>query len=285
MRQRSPLRNAVEYCAAVLVLKSLEYAPLPVANVLELLLRQRERDEHRPHLGHHHQRRGVARAHQVADVDETRAQPPRDRRPDLGVFEVQLGGLDLRLIALDRRLELADRRPLLIEGLLGLEAAREEFAGAVEIELRALELRGVLGLGGLGLGERRLVRARVDLEQQRTGLDLLPFGEIDRDDRPVDAALDRDGVERLDRADAVQQHRHVLGGHHAEGDGNGRRRLLGRSGWRGAVARRPKAGAARRERDAEDEGDEARLHTASSATAIEKQTGMGGFIPHRPGAA
>ena len=31
--------------------------------------------------------------------------------------------------------------------------------------------------------------------------------------------------------------------------------------------------------------DEARLHTASSATAIEKQTGMGGFIPHRPGAA
>jgi len=34
MRQRSALRNAAEYCLAVLVLKSLQYAPLAVANAL-----------------------------------------------------------------------------------------------------------------------------------------------------------------------------------------------------------------------------------------------------------
>src|SRR5215510_13776852 len=34
MRQRSALRNAVEYCLAVLLLKSLQYTPLPVANAL-----------------------------------------------------------------------------------------------------------------------------------------------------------------------------------------------------------------------------------------------------------
>jgi Kdo2-lipid IVA lauroyltransferase/acyltransferase len=34
MRQRSALRNAAEYCLAVLVLKSLEYTPLPVAHAL-----------------------------------------------------------------------------------------------------------------------------------------------------------------------------------------------------------------------------------------------------------
>src|SRR5580658_10124430 len=34
MRQRSAIRNALEYCLALAVLKSLEWAPLPIANGL-----------------------------------------------------------------------------------------------------------------------------------------------------------------------------------------------------------------------------------------------------------
>ena len=34
MRKRPALRNAVEYCLATIALKSLEYAPLPLAHAL-----------------------------------------------------------------------------------------------------------------------------------------------------------------------------------------------------------------------------------------------------------
>jgi KDO2-lipid IV(A) lauroyltransferase len=40
MRQRSALRNAVEYCLAAAVLKSLQYTPLTIANVLARLYTQ-----------------------------------------------------------------------------------------------------------------------------------------------------------------------------------------------------------------------------------------------------
>ena len=55
-----------------------------------------------------------------------------------------------------------------------------------------------------------------------------PSLNVDLDDLAVDPALDRDHVVGLHRADAVQEHRDILGGDGSGGDRDPRRRRLGR---------------------------------------------------------
>ena len=116
----------------------------------------------------------------------------------------------------------SDQRLLLVIALPGLEPGAEELGIAVEIELGAGELGLVLLLGRLRLFERRLVGPRIDLEQRIAFLDLLAFLEIDLDDLAVDPGLDGDHVVGLNRADALQEHRDILGK-----DGPGRHRDAG----------------------------------------------------------
>src|SRR5437899_572444 len=102
--------------------------------------------------------------HQIAFVDEPRSEAPVDRRTDIGIAEVELGGIDLRLVALDRSLQLPDSCLLLVIALPRLPSGADQLFIAVEIELGAGQLRLVLLFGRLRLLECRLIGTRVDLE-------------------------------------------------------------------------------------------------------------------------
>ena len=128
---------------------------------------------------------------------------PTERRADIRIAEIEARRVDRRGIGLDRCLDLADQRLLGVIGLLGLIAAGQELREALEIRLRADELRLVLLLGRNGLVERGLERARIDLEQRIVLLHHLTFGEEDLHDLPVDAAAHGYGIVSLHRAQAV----------------------------------------------------------------------------------
>src|SRR5262249_39512662 len=96
--------------------------------------------------------------------------------------------------------------------------------GALKIELRGVQLRLVLLLGGLRLLERVLERARIDLKQRVAGLHLLAFAEEHLGDLAIDPRLDGHGVERLHAAEPFDIDRHVAGvGGPAEAGTGGRR--------------------------------------------------------------
>ena len=73
----------------------------------------------------------------------------------------------------------------------------------MEVELGVGERRPVLRLFRLGLVERGLERAGIDLRQQVAGLDHLALIEGDLGDLAVDAGANRDGVLGLDLAEPV----------------------------------------------------------------------------------
>ena len=118
--------------------------------------------------------------------------------------------------------------------------------GALEVLARRDELGDVLRLFGLGLVERRLEQARVDLGQHVALLDLLAFGEQHLLQLAVDLGVDADGERRLHRAKSAQVNRHIL----ALDDRDGHRHagacgLTGRMRSGGSPI--PVAGASRRE--------------------------------------
>jgi len=157
------------------------------------------------------QRRGGARLHEIADIDEPQAGDAVDRRGYQAVGDVQPGGIDLRLVAPDRSLELLNHgalRILLLARHRQLVADDRRITG--EVPPRVFEIGLVLGLVGLGLPELRLIGPEVDLHQQVSLVQKLAFGKGNLDDIAVDAALDCDLVEGLNRADAPHDDRHVL---------------------------------------------------------------------------
>ena len=95
-----------------------------------------------------------------------------------------------------------------------------------------MKLRLVLLFHRPRLVQRRLERARIDLEQGIPGLDLLPLLEQHLCDLAVHPALYRDGVERLNGPEPFQIHRH------AAGFGAGRRHRHALRCGRGLVRRR-----------------------------------------------
>src|SRR5215472_13990710 len=154
--------------------------------------------------------------HEVADIDQLRAEASIDRRTDIAIAEIELGRVDLCLIALYGGLQLRYQRPLVVIALSRLITGPDELLIALQLELSPCQLRLVLLFGCLRLLQLRLIGTGIDLEQRVPGTDLLAFLEIDLDDLAVDPALDGDRVVRLDRADAVQKYGDIL-----YGDGSG----------------------------------------------------------------
>src|SRR6202040_3423746 len=209
-------------------------------HVVESLLRQCEAHKDRLHLRDRDKRRVVVRMHEIALVDEFRAEAPVDWRADIAIAEIEFGGIDLRLITLDRSLQLPDRCLLLVVALPGLPPRADQLFITVEIQLGADELRLVFLLIGLRLLKRRLKRAWVNLEERLALLDILALLEVDFDDLSVDPALDRDHVVGLDRPDAVEEDRHILGRDGSRGARDSRsRRLRRRDRHLGAGAQSP----------------------------------------------
>ena len=79
-----------------------ERSPLIIfVDLVEGFLRQSEADKDRLQLRDHDERGVVVRVYNIALVDEPSSEATIDRRTDLGVAKVDLGGIDLRRITLD----------------------------------------------------------------------------------------------------------------------------------------------------------------------------------------
>src|SRR5207244_7966521 len=94
-----------------------------------------------------------------------------------------------------------------------------ELRVTLRIGSRAPRLRLIAGEHRLGLLERRLERARVDLEQELPGRDVVALPERDAREDPRHLRLDRRRLARLDRAGREP----LLGDGGLLGAGDGRR--------------------------------------------------------------
>ena len=168
--------------------------------------------------------------HDVAGVHLPQADAPGDRCGDAAIDEVELGALDRRLIALDRGLDLLHRRHLGVELLLGDRILLAEDLVALEVDLGVFQGRLVASLLSLRLHQLHLEGARIELGEQIALVHQLPFAKVDAQQLPVDAALDRRGVERGDVAQAGQIDRDVADLCRRHDDRHRRRRRLGSLG-------------------------------------------------------
>jgi len=218
------------------------------ANVVQRPRRQGEQHRGR---SREHQRRDralIVGVHDVSGIDEAHAHASIVRRGDGGVVEVGLRGLDHRLVGVDHGAELIDLALLLVDDLLRGDVRFDQRVGALEVLARRDELRDVLRLFRLGLVERGLEQARVDLGQHVAFLDLLAFGEQHLLQLAVDLGMDADGERRLHRAEAGQVNWDVVALDDRDGDRHAR--ACGHAGGMGSVGPLPAipvAGAAHRE--------------------------------------
>ncbi len=147
---------------------------------------------------------GVARMHDVADIDLAQPEPTADRCGDARIGELQLGTVDLGLVRLERTFVLADQRGLRVELLFGDGILLEQRAIALEISLRVFQQRLVASHGAFGLRELDLVGPGIDLCEQVALFDHLALAEHHRAQFAVDMRPDSDSVERYDRSQPVQ---------------------------------------------------------------------------------
>ena len=160
-------------------------------------------------MGDHDDAVGIAGLNIIAGIDLAQPDAAGDRRDDAAIGQVELLGVDLRLIGFDRRLVLRDQRNLRVTGLLGDRVLRDQGVVALQIHLRVLQQRLIFGQLGLGLFERHLVGARVDLGEKIALVDHLAFLEGDLHQITADLRFYRDHRERGDGAELAQRHRHV----------------------------------------------------------------------------
>ncbi len=149
-------------------------------------------------------RRGID---DVADVDLTQAGDAGDRRLDAGVIELGLGVEDRRVVGRDLRGELGHGGALGVGLLPGREFA--EFCEALQVQIGVGEVGLVLLLLGLGLVERGLERAGIDLHQQVALFHQVAFLERDLVDLAIDPGAHHHGVKTLHGAESGQQHRKI----------------------------------------------------------------------------
>jgi len=166
---------------------------LRFVDVGQLVFRRGENDSNRLDLGDRHNpglRRGID---DIADVDLTKAGDARDRRLDGRVIDLCLrvgdGGVVGRELGCAVNCATVGARGV---GLLpGCELA--ELGETLQIEIGVGQIGFILGLLGLGLIERCLVRPGVDLDQQVALVDQLPLLEGDLVDLTVDPGAHENG--------------------------------------------------------------------------------------------
>ena len=140
----------------------------------QLGLGQREHHGDGLGLGDDHQAIGVGTGHQVALVHLAQAETATDGRGDARVVQLQLGIVDIGLVALDRAFVLAHQRGLRVDLLFGDGVLLVQGLVALQVAAGVFQLGQILHLGALGLGQRDLEGARIDLCQQVAGLTIWP---------------------------------------------------------------------------------------------------------------
>ncbi len=122
-------------------------------DLVDAVFRNGEQHRHGLDLRDDHDAIGLARLHQIADIDLTDACPSIDRRGDLAIGKVQRGGRDISLIGGDDAFILFD------EGLLGGKLLLRNRLGVPQ-RLVAREI-------GLGVGQRRGIAGELALAWSR----------------------------------------------------------------------------------------------------------------------
>ena len=191
----------------------------------KIALRQGEHGRAWLDLRKHGERTDVGGVDDVADVELAEADHAVDRRRDGCIIELRLRRLDRRLVGIDAGLGDIDLGLLRVDVLLRFVALDRQGLKARQVFLHVDELRLILALFRYRLIQRRFQRGRIDLGQDIAFMNLLALTEVDRDELAVDLGPDRDGVERLNRAERAVIDRHVA--HGCRGDGDGHRRARG----------------------------------------------------------
>jgi hypothetical protein len=181
-----------------------------IAQVDQHALRNGEGHIDRRHLVDDGERRGIGRAHKIADFHVGRADPSRKRRADDGEAFLDLQIVQCGLIGLDR----ADQDIGLGFGIVDIDlrggALADQVAEAPEIALRALELGLIPGEHALGLFDLGVDLARIEGKQQIAFTDLGAVFEMDRDDGGFDPRFQRHAGNRCHGSDRIDIDRHGL---------------------------------------------------------------------------
>nr|GEU28386.1 sensory transduction histidine kinase, putative [Tanacetum cinerariifolium] len=193
--------------------------------VRHAVLRDREFHVDGRHLRDHGDAGGVARPHQVADIDHAQAHPARDRRDHLGVAQIEPGRAFGRAVGHDRAFELLDQRGLGVDVLAGDRVLFQQGAVALQREFGVFQLRLVALALAAGLQQRHFELARIDLRHHLAGLDHLAFLEQHILQNARDLRAHGGGGRRRHRAQCFERdgnvglfgrgHTHRGGGHAA----------------------------------------------------------------------
>ena len=103
-------------------------------------------------------------------------------------------------------------RALRIQLLLRHQRGFRQFFVTAEVAARVSQRRLIFGQLALRLSERYLPWAGIDFCQQRAGLHLLTFCEVQRHQLAIDPAAHRNGVGRGDGAKSAKVIGHAFGG-------------------------------------------------------------------------
>ena len=191
-----------------------------LAQVDQHALRNREGHIDRRHLVDDGKRRGIGRAHEIADLHIGHADPPRERRADRGVAFLDLQIVERGLIGLDGAGQDVGLGPGVVDIDLRGRTLGDEIVVAAQVALRALELRLVLGEHAFGLLDLGVDLAAVQREQQIAFVDLGAVLEMHRDDGGLQPRLQRHAGDRRHHSDRIDIDGHGFALRLGQFDGN-----------------------------------------------------------------
>ena len=158
----------------------------------------------------------------VARIDQDFPGQPGGGRVDVGVAEIELGGFDVGLIEFDRGFILLDYIGLVFPLLRRDRIFLLQCLISVKIGLGLGDQRLIVRELRLSLVERRLIRAGIDEKQRIALLHDLSLGEEGLHDLAADPGLHVDGLDRLNRAERLDDDGDVLADDRGHVDRNGR---------------------------------------------------------------
>ena len=175
----------------------------------------------------HHQRRGGAGPHQIAEPHEQAARLAGDRRAHRGIVEIELRGGHIRFIRCEHGLERGRVRQRLVGLRPRHKIALRQRRIPIGVALGILILRAIAFEHRLHLLQRGAIRNGINLKQHLPDLYFVPFAEEHAFEDAAHLRLHRHRLQRLNNAIRI----HAVGRNSTLGGGHGHwHRRFGRRG-------------------------------------------------------